>query len=125
MTFKLDTSGSIHFATPYAKSHGLKTFYRWEDLTPFVQGYIEEVLEHADQYEVSGLQVRHVGFSDLANTTLARIIEDCAEFTRLYGEWPLPGHGRGFWIGRQRGSHSMEFMPLTVALNDAGKVVFQ
>lgn len=146
MTFQLDTSGAVHFAARYAKAHGLLTFYRWEDLSPFAQGYIEALFASSydvlpgfmatvDQPEANSLRTRPVGFSDLAPETLARIIADCEAMVEAGG---LPYHfaGTGFWSGRQAGNWTKAqpaekylkavpaFPPLTVQLGDDGKVRF-
>ncbi len=117
-TFKLDTSGAI---IPL-NLHGEQAPHLaaiWEDLDPFVQGYVEALLRPA--YE-PGVFIDAFHFTDLAHETLARIKEDCERFTVLYGEWPLPEHGRGFWIGRQKDKHSPEFEPLTLYLGDDGLI---
>lgn len=141
--FTLDTSGTIHFATPYAKAHGLKTFYLWSDLSPFEQGYTREMLtanapDLAVGWRSDGSLVDPAGFSDLAPATLAAIRKDCAALHAIMTPSPLPNteHGGGvFWRERSEGwkhQHfrwsrrklSDAFPPLTVLLNDAGKVVF-
>ena len=40
MTFTLDTSGFVQFRD----SHGELMTYRWSDLGPFTQGYVEALL---------------------------------------------------------------------------------
>lgn len=108
-------------------------FWKWSDLSPFVQGYVEALLgsfcEELDDYsDQGGCSRRFFGFSDLAPETLARIIEDCAEacfrFTKQDGQ-----AGKWFWLKRQRGDFEPPmcggFPSLTVHLDDNGKVRFQ
>ncbi len=108
--------------------------YQWSDLTPFEQGYIEAAFADlrerwAAKYAAThGGRVnpdfKHPGFSDLAPETLQRIREDCAAFPcAIHGNDGLAGGY--FWNARQKGTWAeIGFPHLTIALNDAGKVVF-
>ena len=115
--FTLDTSGTVHFGVPFAKRHGLLTFYRWSDLSPFVQGTVEAVLRSigVDRYDA------------LAPETLARIIADCESNTRgmveIFSDAAHRHAGGHFWTMRQKG-RAGRFPPLTVTLGDDGKVRF-
>lgn len=130
--FQLDTSGAVERPAGYT-GWGVDRALTWEDLSPFVQGYVEALFASANRFECKAECLApcsdcldeagpQVGFSDLAPETLALILKDCERFEALYGEWPLVEHGRGFWSGRQRDKHSPEFPPLTPALADDGKV---
>lgn len=127
MTATLDTSGAVYFATPYAKEHGLKTFYRWADLSPLERGYVECVCRAAED-TLGGFTVTGIRFSDLAAETLAAILKDCAGLAAIYSD--TKQGGALFWADRKRGSFQglnpdTRFPPLTVAISDAWKVVFQ
>lgn len=119
--FTLDTSGAVE-----AIENDGSPLMRWPHLTPFEQGYVEAMLTTSirwpDPAEGYGPSSSVVRFSDLAPETLAAIRKDCADFEVKYGERPLQEHGCGFWVGRQAGRHMPGFPPLTVTLNDAGKV---
>lgn len=94
MAFQLDTSGTVHFSVPFAKRHGLLTFYRWSDLSPFTQGYIEAMIcatnPRIGRRTSYGEYWRTAGFSDLAPETLARIIADCEGFQATAAFAALP-----------------------------------
>ena len=127
MTFQLDTSGTIYMPMPLAEDKDLLVFYRWSDLSPFTQGYVEALFTGADR--TLGDTAIHdfgkeLGFSDLAPETLARIIEDCEERLSVGGDWPdTDTAGEMFWLSRQR-KGQVTFPPLTVQLGDDGKVRF-
>jgi hypothetical protein len=124
--FQFDTSGKAYRSISETT---LEAVY-WSDLSPFVQGYVEAMMQAANEVVWPGIpQFRNamggaldLKFSDLAPENLARIMEDCERFAKEFGEWPGKEHGYGWWIGRQRGSYSPQFPPLTVYLGDDGKV---
>lgn len=109
------------------------SYLRWENLSPFCQGYVEAML--------SGVRVHGVGeyassrsarFSDLAPETLARIMEDCAKGVEL-SIAPLgrqyndnASGGACLYEDRQSGRLTgISFPPLTVYLGDEGKIYFR
>ncbi len=122
--FQLETSGAVQMPEPFEK-YG-RGFWDWSDLSPFVQGYVEALLRHLNRdLLVDG----EVPFGRIAPETLARIMEDCETIQRMFSNFsevfPI-NPGREFYIRRQRGNYrSHGFPPLTVSLNDDGKVVFQ
>lgn len=132
-TTTLDTSGAVLIDTGGRSTGGPPTYagVRWSDLSPFAQGYVEamfmnlstEPAEHFfdDDYGVIEAMPMRFGFSDLAPESLAMILRDCERFAELFGEWPNHGHGKHFWIGRQRNKHP-HFPPLVPYLSDDGKV---
>lgn len=135
--FVLDTSGTIHFATLFAKAHGLLTFYRWSDLDAFTQGYVEAMFltsgdppgsfngsENGEDDDLTAVR----GFADLAPETLAAILKDCADYTsRPFGTKditdlrPDSTAGGRFWRKRQERFYDA-FPPLTPYLGDDGRV---
>ena len=133
MTFTLDTSGSV-LKTVSARPFGTAREWRWSDLTPFAQGYVEAMFadwaERLNEQRIAlGLPLRRVAYRDLAPETLARIIADCEQALadKLCGYMNYSETGAMFWKERQADQlNGMEprFPPLTVSLNDQGKVVF-
>lgn len=128
MTFQLDTSGAVD-----GPEGDLEDFYRWNDLTPFTQGYVEAALRAYSDRLTTGLgEPLHVGYSDLAPETLARIIEDCTTFlewnrlagTRCFVADGMTARGRSWWGERNRGLDAPRWPPLTLTLGDDGKVRF-
>jgi len=117
MTFQLDTSGDIDGK-------------RWDDLTPFAQGYIKAMLtsllvERQADSKGQTLSEKWAAFSDLAPETLARTIADCEALESRFETRPNDSAtGRRFYIHRQEGDFAA-FPPLTVQLSDDGKVRFQ
>ncbi|MET3527264.1 hypothetical protein [Phenylobacterium koreense] len=117
-----DTSGYVW------QPPGAKSIYkvRWEDLSPFEQGYVQALLRGVDlvgQWLDTVDPYRAPGFSDLAPEALAMILRDCEARAPAYAasmRYP-PSAGRSFWRVRQHG-HVPTFPPLRVFLNDAGKV---
>lgn len=117
-TAGLDTSGYVQCPAPDQKPNETTGCWFWSDLSPFTQGYIEELL-------------RSIGvdrFDALAPETLARIIRDCEQgvdlpfmLGRAFN--PNEAGGRCFWADRQAGYYA-SFQPLTVQLGDDGKVRF-
>ena len=149
--FQLDTSGYVE--TPPA--HFIKTadaIWRWGDLTPFAQGYVEAMAR--TNYEAVALspsdndgdgQCKHCGrnnagaedgpcsdncprqdihFSDLAPETLSRIIADCDAMERHLRRERMTTTGGRAWELRQSGFWPKTWPPLTVQLGDDGKVRF-
>lgn len=124
MTFQLDTSGAVA-ATEAHDPAGLSLIWHWDDLSPFVQGYVGAVLRAADV--TPGVpHDRYVAFSDLAPETLARIIADCEGLQSRLPRWTERGDaGSVFWSERQDGQWiGYGFPPLTIQLGDDGKVKF-
>lgn len=118
MTFQLDTTGTVD-----GKS--------WSDLSPFTQGYIEAAIDGVQvdlQTDQKGHTIcqRFAAFSDLAPETLARIIADCMTLALLKPpERNTFEVGRLVWINRQKGYlEECRFLPLTVYLDEGGKVGF-
>lgn len=135
MTFQIDTTGEI--VLPYPHLHPEACGYRWSDLSPFTQGYIEALFADLPGLDDKGRMIpRHpdvvpgvhvMGFSDLAPETLARIIADCEAMDVLRPGVSEDGDrsaGRGFWELRQSGAYADRFPPLTIQLCDDGKVRF-
>jgi hypothetical protein len=125
MTFQLDTSG---FVPPSMSANPpLLQDMRWDDLTPFTQGYVEAFLADFAATPL-GREMANggwfVSFGDLAPEALAQIIKDCASRENDFGfGMDSPKAGAGFWASRQCGA-SQTFPPLTVQLGDDGKVRF-
>lgn len=133
MTFKLDTSGAV-----CDNRHGSvagRAITRWEDLTPFTQGYVGAMFASSQPLNKIGSKLGAfmgaAGFSDLAPETLARIIADCEAFQAS----PAHDHGgdrkaKGAALWKARNavpnlrSARYRFPPLTVQLGDDGKVRF-
>jgi len=105
--FTHNTSGVVRIYTiPDAGTPTLRR-WRWEDLDPFTQGYIEAM---------------GVGtFSDLAPETLAAILKDCERFQKYSGKPRTHLYGGIMW--KQRGFGMLpQYPPLTPYLGDDGKV---
>lgn len=123
--FALDTSGSVQM-TDWAAGSIPHRLY-WSDLDPFTQGYVEALLtemneRHWRDATTTSRAFAAQGFSDLAPETLGVALHDCA--LRSAGLTDLDAQdGRLFWAERQDGKW-VAFPPQTVALSDAGKVVF-
>lgn len=112
----------------------------WSDLDAFTQGYVEALFasEQAELWEDAGYKPasrddprvnEQWGFPDLAPETLARIIEDCAQFVAAHAAEGFADEqaGRDFWAARPDGWHDAigaipGFPPLTAHLGDDGKV---
>lgn len=129
-TFTLDTSGAVEVAGRVLEG-GLARHraYRWPDLDPFTQGYVEALFSSLGPpfHKGAGTHTgeRRCRFSDLSPSALAAILADCAERLRTLGI-NTQEEGALFWRLRQDGrawrSHSGRFEPLTVSLTDDGKV---
>jgi hypothetical protein len=125
-TFTFDTSGFVAMRT---HSLGIVTqSVRWTDLTPFQQGYVEALFASISELP-SGTnppagEWRPFAFSDLSPEALALILRDCERQATVYTDRkPDVLDGQIFWDGRK--NHVLRpygFPPLTVSLNDAGKV---
>lgn len=127
--FTLDTSG--HVLGPPNK-HGdleVSVFHRFAELDSVTQGYVRAAFAGpATWTEGRCLTVLHewAGFSDLHPDTLAGMIRDCAHVQESSNPPPYPNTEHGgavFWDRRQRGVASPTYPPLTLSLDDAGKVV--
>ncbi len=132
-----DTSGVVD--CPVGK---LISFRPWSDLSPFAQGYVEALFKsfHAEVENIRSVLSRAnvigtnehlvrlqawgaLGFSDLSPEALGMILADCEALQR--NAWPkadLRRLGQDCWRSRQEG-RSADFPPLTVSLNDDGKIV--
>lgn len=129
MTFQLDTSGAVPLVGSYPELG--RDMVRWEDLSPFEQGYIEGLLrsladDYGDRLKVwTGAHHRWTGFSDLHHSALALILRDCEGYEasgRVVGLWRGDAdQGAHFW--RWRSQAADEFFPvLTPTLGGDGKV---
>lgn len=114
-TMTLDTSGAIRLVPAISDPDG--PIYRWSDLSPFAQGYVEALLrdiQWPDPAEGYGPSSAVVHFDWLAPEALALILKDC-ERGRQIG-WPNTAErGAVYWresVSRRR----------TVTLGDDGKV---
>lgn len=124
--FQLDTSGVV-----VSSAHPFHP-YSWDGaepgtfpLSPFVQGYGREMADALFAELVAfgwSLEdaARAVAFHNWHSETLARIIEDCAENSSSAS---TARSGKMFWHNRQ-GGHVPNFPPLSLSLDDNGKVVF-
>ncbi len=138
MTFQLDTSGEVLLTIAKGMPAEVAGGYRWPDLTPFVQGYVEALLgdvryqrdsagvrkgDHIVKWDerVNYTNSRLLAFRDLAPATLAAILEDCKDLVR-FGVYRMD-EGAEFWEERQTGAFRF-YPPLTPTLSDDGKVVF-
>lgn len=131
--FQLDTSGSVRRPQANVDSAG-RANWLWSDLTPFTQGYVEALLRSLGWSDANGEPGGHkdyAAFSDLAPETLARIIEDCTEFTgRAFTFAETAEAGSQCWAMQQArwpgysGQAVLRgrFPPLTPYLGDDGKV---
>lgn len=131
--FLLDTSGSVG---PISGDRWTPSFLHWTDLSPRAQGYVEAMFASLIGPDGKALmprdasrrgllrEARTVGFSDLAPEALALIRKDC-EASRDWYEPHGDERARGalFWHDRQNGHPG--FPPLTVYLNDQGKVAIR
>jgi len=120
-TFKLDTSGEVqNVPTGIA---GICGDYRWSDLTPFQQGYVEVLFANQDTEWANrpwlwgGMD--RPGFSDLSPEALARIIADCEVAASILGRDNRSEDGAWFWNG---GKRQPGFPPLTPYLSEDGKI---
>lgn len=107
----LDTSGVIVMHSPAF------AYVTWPDLAPFVQGYIEAMLE-GGALRMTVARYRSgdtfCGFSDLAPETLARIIGDCERVEAVF-----PGASLTAEDGRRILGHRMAGFPGPLATDDA------
>lgn len=130
--FTLDTSGAV--CAPHKNAAG-QTFVStlWSDLSPFAQGYVEAMFAggvsirgYGGLMRVLQPKAKRVGFSDLAPSTLAAILKDCAARQAQHApDITRAIVGRMFWNHRQRGVVGAEFPPLTAYLGDDGKVYLE
>lgn len=109
MNSSLDTSGAVNIV-----HEGPAGSWGWDDLSPFAQGYVEEMwlwAYHDGQFSTAMKARRRdmklPGFSDLAPATLAAVLRDCEAFCARgrgainFAETTQAG-GR-FWVARQTG----------------------
>jgi hypothetical protein len=125
MTFQLDTTGAVLPVARYdSKWNAEPCGYRWSDLSPFTQGYIEALFaDGVDEVEPGRhfMLDRPIAFRDLAPETLARIIADCGLACR---EGDAHMEGVDYWNRRQAGDYLTTRPPQTLQLCDDGKVRF-
>lgn len=115
-----DTSGEVGPmpAGPYNERS-----FRWGDLSPFAQGYVEALLLEFGHTWSDDNGDLFVSFSDLSPEALAMILRDCEAWTKVY---PKAASGQSFWRCRQEQLVKRPaFPPLRVYLNDAGKVCLE
>lgn len=117
--FALDTSGAVALPQP---THGHIFGTVWEDLSPFAQGYVEALFAGSPELHGDGSDTRDAGFRDLSPEALAMILGDCEVAASILGRNHLTSDGQWFWNGGER---RPGFPPLTVSLNDEGKVCLQ
>lgn len=132
--FTLDTAGGV--LVQLASSGGPFELH-WSDLSPFERGYVEAMMEDAnDEFVLPPFAFCPYGFSDLAPETLAAIRKDCAALHFEITACVLGGdvaRGRIAWEWRQRVEGDPRsplralhdrFLPLTLHLSEDGKVRF-
>lgn len=109
---KVDTSG---YVGPMPAGPMDKRFLNWSDLSPFLQGYVEEVLTEIG-----------AAFQMLAPESLAQIVADWNDIHLYSRSWVNTKEGGAcFWFDRQSGRHTGLIFPrLAVQLDNNGKVVF-
>jgi hypothetical protein len=121
--FTLDTSGDVTFPAIIemtVEPDGIALSYRWSDLSPFAQGYVEAMFA---SHRLVREDRNYAGFSDLAPETLALILRDCE--VAGWGYQDRADIGREVWQARQRGEYRdrpRPFPPQTPYLADDGKV---
>lgn len=138
MTFTLDTSGAIRLVPAASDPDG--PLYRWSDLDPFTQGYVEALFSSAPYGDGRFMfplgTVLTCGFHHLAPETLQRIVTDCAAHLKAStdledgpfddeprGRIDLRHLGAAWWRGRQLGNWAGQgFPPLTPYLGEDAKV---
>ncbi len=125
--FKLDTTGQV--ALHIQTAPRIHEYARWDDLSPFMRGYIEAIFNDSKGLYWAGtkLGVPMVrGFRHLSPACLLQISGDCERF--LTGDKGRVRNdrasGASFWRARQIGALATfyGFGPLTVYLDDDGKV---
>jgi hypothetical protein len=137
MSTSLDTSGIVNCWFENRLGVNVGPTY-WTDLDAFSRGYIEALFDSAGLAIVDhwgggedDCDERFAGFSDLAPSTLAAILKDCAAENAIPKEGRVMGvaggvdreAGRDFWKWRQKGVWADgRFPPLTPYLGDDGKI---
>jgi len=131
--FTLDTSGVVLMPPIDGVSHTHPPHWRWSDLSPFAQGYVEALMREnyaelhraAWQHLILPPDDVRVGFSDLHPEARAMILKACNAVEEVYTELFQPDAlrrmGARFWERRQQGLFTL-FPPLRVYLDDDGKV---
>jgi len=124
--FVLDTSGAV----PMPSAHGGTVAFLWGGLIPFQQGAVEAALREcwaAPMKDANGGKWPvKPGFSDLAPTALARIVEDCERFQQSrWNTHPTADperqrlQGAAYW---KSGGAFGGFPPLDLYLADDGLI---
>lgn len=97
--FTLDTSGVV--MVPHdSDANSDASLYRWTDLTPFQQGYVEALFASNDpmRWESTGSPAHTVkpAFDRLSPEALSLILRDCEAFqaTEAFRHWV------GDWVGK-------------------------
>lgn len=124
--FKLDTSGGVRVPDALlGEPRERSSEWRWSDLSPFAQGYIEAAFESvewpdpAEGFGPSGTP----RFSDLAHATLAAMLEDCERWKCQFPRVGAQEDGMAFWVLRNaQFVRRSNFPPLTLYLADDGKI---
>lgn len=120
-----DTSGEVTLRVVGPLGHEVPKYMSWQDLSPFVQGYIQAMFKSGVVISGKIITLHELGFSDLAPETLDRILKDCEAVQALWSPRAFPNThagGAAFWRDRQSGSFPKLFPPLLVSLGDDGLV---
>lgn len=127
MTFTLDTSGEVRVPS----AHGGTIPFRWGGFTLFAQGYgramaqaLYESLIAEGMSEADALAA--VAFRNWHPSTLALMLQDCEAQVKGFAFVGIPDPGadvgREFWRMRQLACAGPCYPPLTLSLNDEGRV---
>lgn len=142
-TFELDTSGSVTLPASMVVGRGATSPLTWEDLSPFVQGYIRAAFTTPHPRSATGTpmgEILNAAFSDLHPDTLESMLADCERMgahlnglLRVKYGYRSDGlnrvtvgapEGAMFWTQRQAGKwRDRAFPPLRPSLDPNGKVI--
>lgn len=129
---QLDTSGAVQ-ATDAVMVALRRKAVRWQDLSPFAQGYVEALFaslnvggSYIGYLQTSYGELHRCTFRDLAPEALDMILRDCEVLARRVGYMTAADADMGalVWAQRQRGEIS-DFPPLRISLTEAGKVALE
>lgn len=130
-SFTFDTSGEVAIPAIIAMTGEPDTIaltWRWGDLSPFAQGYVEAAL--ADALPLFNIATPP-RFTTLAPEALAMILHDCEVYERHHPMKPFAEYrrarGSAFWTERNSGKRTSDwapvhFYPVAACLGDDGKV---
>lgn len=122
--FQLDTSGAVE--APSQAFPGTLAWYRWPDLSPFVQGYVEALFNTGPVSDRERLSFVEHGykFSDLSPEALAMILREDGQIRHALPTLPdKHDAGAHCWSERQAGLlRNLGLPPLTPVLSEDGKV---